>query len=152
MEDIALDFPNPSHKRPAFWDDIPGPPPRRPFSNQPQNETLQKIAVGNGIFVQEGFSIRPDYREAVEKVYQSTLHSLDFSRRAAQAMNHMNEYVSPSIVDNYILQYNFMTLQMGHPEDGGQNNKVNRQTFAATNEVDHCECTVFQGPMGEYVH
>lgn len=93
LEDIARDFPNPSHKRPIFWDGVRGPPPRRPFSNQNQNETLQKIAVGNGIFVQEGYSIRPDYRDAVENVYKSTLKSLDFNRRELEAMNYLNQYV-----------------------------------------------------------
>lgn len=93
LEDIARDFPDPSHKRPIFWEGIRGPPPRRPFSTPNQNETLQKIAVGNGIFVQEGFSIRPDFRDAVEKIYRSTINNLDFSRGEVKAMNFMNEYV-----------------------------------------------------------
>lgn len=93
LEDIARDLPHPQRKRPAFWEGVLGTPPRRRptnFNHNQQNET-QRVAVGNGIFIQDDFSIRPEFRAAVENVYRSTLHQLDFDQRPFEAMDFMNQ-------------------------------------------------------------
>lgn len=162
LEDIARDFPNPVHKRPQFWDGIRGPLPRRPQQHlgQNQTETLQKIAIGNGVFVQDGFSIRPSYRQAVESVYKSTLSNLDFRRQGAQAMQYMNEYVSHTHMRSYtngedhlvFIHFVFRSLlQLGEREDDGKNNEISGYTSAAGDQVGYCKCIVLQSTMGEHV-
>lgn len=65
-----------------------------PRSNEqrPRNDGDEyKIAVANGVFVQQGFSIRPDYQSAVLGVYKSNMKSLDFSGDSVQATKYINE-------------------------------------------------------------
>lgn len=50
-----------------------------------------KVAVANGVFVQQGFSIRPDYQSAVLGVYKSNMQSLDFARDGTSATKYINE-------------------------------------------------------------
>lgn len=57
-----------------------------------------KIAVANGVFVQQGFSIRPDYQNAVLNVYKSHMKNLDFARDSVQATKYINEYKVVEIV------------------------------------------------------
>jgi serine protease inhibitor len=47
--------------------------------------------VANGIFVQRDFSIRNEYKDVVESVYQSEIRRLDFRREPQQAAKHINE-------------------------------------------------------------
>lgn len=41
----------------------------------------QQISIANGIFFQNGYSIRPDYQNAMESIYKSTLQRLDFANK-----------------------------------------------------------------------
>ncbi len=50
-----------------------------------------RVAVANGVFVQEGFSIRPDYQTAVLSVYKSHMKNLDFAREGTAATKYINE-------------------------------------------------------------
>lgn len=76
-----------------FWD-ILGRGQRRPSSRQAnRTDEMQKIYVANGVFVQSGFSIRLDYKDVVESVYRSTLHTLDFIRNGQHAMEYLNKLV-----------------------------------------------------------
>lgn len=61
-------------------------------SNGPNNDGDEyKVAVANGVFVQQGFSVRPDYQTAVQSVYKSNMKTLDFARDSVQATKFINE-------------------------------------------------------------
>lgn len=96
IEDIANDFPNPRRRRPLHNWQV-NRSPGNAFSGvaQPrsgnQGNDYQKISVANGIFIQNGYSIRRDYRDAVLGVYQSTMQNLDFKQNTRQAANYINE-------------------------------------------------------------
>lgn len=66
---------------------------QRPNGNRNVNDDGDeyKVAVANGVFVQQGFSIRPDYQSAVLSVYKSNMKNLDFARNSAQATRYVNE-------------------------------------------------------------
>lgn len=95
IEDIDKDFPNARHKRPSYYWQVnrqplsPDPAMRRRTPNVPQEP--QKISIANGLFVQNGYSIRPDYQDAVLGVYHSTLKNLDFVRSNGDATKYINE-------------------------------------------------------------
>lgn len=89
LDDIDRDLPNPRHRRPMFWEALNGAS-RRPHSRQNRTDDGQKIYVANGLFVQSGFSIRLDYKDVIETVYRSTLHTLDFIRNGQHAMEFLN--------------------------------------------------------------
>lgn len=89
LDDIDRDLPNPNHRRPMFWDQLSGAA-RRTQSRLNRTDDRQKIYVANGVFVQNGFSIRLDYKDVVESVYRSTLHTLDFARYGQHAMEFLN--------------------------------------------------------------
>lgn len=61
---------------------------------QENGNPLHEISVANGIFVQAGYSIRPDYKAAVESVYKSDLKSLDFSGNAFESAAYINRWVN----------------------------------------------------------
>lgn len=88
IEDIAAIFSNPRHPRPKVqWK-----------ANQTQNFGLnrnltnQKISVANGLFVQNGYSIREDYRDAILNTYKSTIYSLDFAQNARGSSQFINRW------------------------------------------------------------
>lgn len=91
IEDVAAIFSNPKHRRPqAKWK-----------INQTQNSfdrnTIdQRISIANGLFVQNGYSIRDDYRNAVLNTYKSTIFNLDFSADAKGSSEFINRLVDLS--------------------------------------------------------
>lgn len=94
LDDINLESPNARHKRPSeHWQthrESEGDPMiGRPNRNR-DPRSFQKILVANGLFVQNGFSIKPDYRNVVESMYQSKVQNLDFARQSLQAMQFLN--------------------------------------------------------------
>ena len=52
----------------------------------------QQISIANGIFYQNGFSIRPDYQNAMESVYKSTLQRLDFANKPDLSTKFINRF------------------------------------------------------------
>lgn len=60
-------------------------------NNKNDNETVHKITIANGLFVQNGFSIRPDYKNAVTDVYQSKMKNLDFLNDGYKSAKYINE-------------------------------------------------------------
>lgn len=95
IDDLSRDQPNPLHHRPQdYWQThrmpmwTTGPSNHWRNANEPSN---QQITIANGIFVQNGFSIRPDYEDAVQSTYKSTLNTLDFIRNAKLSTNSINE-------------------------------------------------------------
>lgn len=55
-----------------------------------------RVSIVNGIFVQNGFSIRPDYRSVVESIYRSEITELDFENHPDQAVSFINDWVEKS--------------------------------------------------------
>lgn len=63
---------------------------RRSNSNSGDQRSFQRVSIANGIFVQNGYSLRPDYQEAILSVYKSTLQRLDFEKRSALSTEYIN--------------------------------------------------------------
>lgn len=87
IDDIHKDFTNPQRPRPhPNW-------LGHHSVNNPANPALaiQNISIANGVFVQNGYSVRPEYSEAVLGVYQSILQNLDFLNNAKDATKFINE-------------------------------------------------------------
>lgn len=111
IEDIAKDFPNPQHKRPLdFWQIHRTPISafinHRHTTRDPRS--FQNISVANGIFIQKGFSIRLDYKDAIESAYKSSMHSLDFTNNAPQSTAYINKY-DLLLFANYLF-YNYIYI------------------------------------------
>lgn len=93
IEDLARDMPHPLHNRPHdFWQTH-----RRltsNFASRPIDDgdprSFQTISVANGIFMQNGYSIRPDYRDAIQSTYKSTLQRLDFFNKSDLSTRYIN--------------------------------------------------------------
>lgn len=64
---------------------------RRIRDQQLDNEVEHRITVANGLFVQEGFPIRPDFNTAVTQTYNSKLKTLDFLQNGNAAVQYINE-------------------------------------------------------------
>lgn len=47
--------------------------------------------VANGIFVQKDFSIRNEYKDAVQNIYRSEIQSLDFRGSPKESAKIINE-------------------------------------------------------------
>lgn len=93
IDDLSREQANPLHHRAQdYWQTHRMPMwtngHHRRNANEPSN---QQISIANGIFVQNGFSIRPDYVDAVQSTYKSTLNTLDFIRNAKLSTNAINE-------------------------------------------------------------
>lgn len=64
---------------------------RRPDSNLQSN---QRISIANGIFLQNGYSIRPDYINAIHSTYKSELQRLDFQHKSELSTRYINRWVN----------------------------------------------------------
>lgn len=89
LDEIKEDIYHAHRNRTRFWSQFSNHL-RRPHI-QRGNLTEQRIEVANGIFVQNGFSLRREYQDVVENVYNSTLHRLDFKNSGAQTMQYLNK-------------------------------------------------------------
>lgn len=58
------------------------------------NRDEHKVTVANGIFAQKKLVIRPEYRNAAVKVYQSHIQNLDFQNESESSTKVINEYVN----------------------------------------------------------
>ncbi|XP_032665575.1 leukocyte elastase inhibitor C isoform X3 [Odontomachus brunneus] len=52
-----------------------------------------RVSSASGIFVQEGFPIRPEFRAISENAYKSEVINLDFRKKGIEAMNTINNWV-----------------------------------------------------------
>lgn len=88
IEDLERDVPHPGRRRyhQDFW---------KTQKVQMNNESFseQQISVANGIFFQNGYSVRPDYRSAMETAYKSTLQRLDFANKPELSTQYINRFV-----------------------------------------------------------
>ncbi|TMW40902.1 hypothetical protein DOY81_014018, partial [Sarcophaga bullata] len=51
------------------------------------------IRVANGLFLQSGNTLNPDYRQVIESIYKSVLTPLDFQNHNREARDYINEWV-----------------------------------------------------------
>ncbi|KAM8708337.1 hypothetical protein ACLKA7_015329 [Drosophila subpalustris] len=54
---------------------------------------IQEIHLANGLFIQQGYSINPNYRQALTLNYKSELHSVDFAGNPDAAKTIINWWV-----------------------------------------------------------
>lgn len=52
-----------------------------------------QISIANALFVQSGYSLRRDYKSAVEKVYNSEVTPLNFLTNVQGAVKYVNKYI-----------------------------------------------------------
>ncbi|XP_075152805.1 serpin 28Dc [Haematobia irritans] len=64
-------------------------------TGKPDN-ILHTINVANGLFVQTGYSLNPDYSQVVSSIYDSQLTQLDFGRKSSEAVKYINNWVNES--------------------------------------------------------
>lgn len=65
-----------------------------PILSQDSNGEKNTISVANAVFVQSGYSIRPDYKAAAEQIYKSEVKALDFKTKAKEAAEFITEYIN----------------------------------------------------------
>lgn len=87
IEDLERDIPHPGRRRHQDVWRIQ----RNPLKNITQSE--QQISVANGIFFQNGYSIRSEYRNGIESAYKSTLQRLDFANKPELSTTYINRLV-----------------------------------------------------------
>lgn len=58
------------------------------------SDQLHKIAVANGIFIQAGYSIRPDFMRIAQNTYNCELKTLDFHAEPQESARHINDWVN----------------------------------------------------------
>lgn len=90
IDDLSRDIPHSGRKRhQAFWKTQ-----RNPINRDNQESySRQQISVANGIFFQNGYSVRPDYRSAMESAYNATLQRLDFANKPELSTTYINRCV-----------------------------------------------------------
>lgn len=91
VDDVTKDKINPQHQRPQHNWKLSGENSGRNNYQGNGNTVEHRITVANGLFVQNGFSIRPEYRSAVLGIYQSNIQNLDFSEDMEGSTKYINE-------------------------------------------------------------
>lgn len=92
IDDLNRDIPHPGRRRyQALWQTQNGPHENRNRSDD--SHSRQQISVANGIFFQNGYSIRDDYRSAMESAYKAHLQRLDFANRPELSTKYINRFV-----------------------------------------------------------
>lgn len=87
IEDLERDIPHPGRRRHQdVWR-----VQNNPLKNITHSE--QQISVANGIFFQNGYSIRSEYRNGMESAYKSTLQRLDFANKPELSTTYINRFV-----------------------------------------------------------
>lgn len=78
IDDLNRDIPHPGRRRHQTEWKAQRTPVNIYDTAQPAK---QQISIANGIFFQNGYSIRSDYQNAMESIYKSTLQRLDFASK-----------------------------------------------------------------------
>lgn len=78
IDDLNRDIPHPGRRRQQTEWKAQRTPVNSYNTKVPAE---QQISIANGIFYQNGYSIRPDFRNAIESIYKSTLQRLDFANK-----------------------------------------------------------------------
>lgn len=58
------------------------------------NPDSPKLTAATGLFVQEGYPIRNEYRDIAKRIYKSDINNLNFIRYREQAKNYINNWVN----------------------------------------------------------
>lgn len=61
--------------------------------DRPESDSEQQISIANGIFFQNGYSVRPDYRQAMQSAYRATMQRLDFANKPDLSTKYINRFV-----------------------------------------------------------
>lgn len=71
------------------------PPPTYPQRRPRPAASIgnNQISIANALFVQSGYSLRRDYRSAVERVYNSEVTPLNFLTNIQGAVQYVNKYI-----------------------------------------------------------
>lgn len=96
LEDLVYGE-NPSRSRPQYsW--------KQKFFNrydptsEPDARNLDspnhKVAVANGLFIQRGYNIRPDFLKVAQNTYNCELKNLDFSLDPMSSAKFINDWVN----------------------------------------------------------
>ncbi|XP_037927089.1 serine protease inhibitor 28Dc-like [Hermetia illucens] len=96
IEDLLSDLPNQSRPRPLSPWKYMTHTRRRSFnkSNSTTPSQYHFISVANALFTQKQFSLRPDYKTAVEDIYRSELIPLDFRGNIEGSKKFINDWVN----------------------------------------------------------
>lgn len=101
IDDLNRDIPHPGRRRhQTSWIT------QKRTTNNDLNSvpSEQQISIANGIFYQNGYSIRPDFRNAIESSYKNTLQRLDFANKATLSTKYINRFVLNSNAAFYRLK------------------------------------------------
>ncbi|KAH8377484.1 hypothetical protein KR093_005695, partial [Drosophila rubida] len=67
---------------------------RRSLRNYPRNRSaLMEVQIANGLFLQQGYRLNPDYKQAITQIYNSELQEVNFERQPAAAKYAINSFV-----------------------------------------------------------
>ncbi|XP_055915802.1 serine protease inhibitor 28Dc-like [Eupeodes corollae] len=94
LEDVMTNRNN--KKRPRMdspWRSTPFNPNNLGKGGQ-NTPTEHTVRVANALFVQKGFSLKPDYAFAAQSVYKSEVTPLDFKRDQQNAKDYINSWVN----------------------------------------------------------
>lgn len=98
IDDLNRDTPHPGRRRyKPLW------LTQNPHENRNRSRdsnSRQQISVANGIFFQNGYSIRDDYRSAMESAYRAHLQRLDFANKPDLSTKYINRFVDIAIEMN----------------------------------------------------
>ncbi|XP_073825648.1 serpin 28Dc [Musca autumnalis] len=61
-------------------------------STRKSEEIIHTINIANGLFVQDGYSLNPDYRQIVGSIYASHLAQLDYKTKLQEAIRYINQW------------------------------------------------------------
>lgn len=90
IDDLNREIPHPGRIRHQTVWKIQRTPLNK-FNEEAQ--ASQQISVANGLFYQNGYSIRQDFRSAMESAYKSTLQRLDFANKPELSTKFINRFV-----------------------------------------------------------
>lgn len=90
IDDLNRDIPHPGRRRHSTAWKMQRTPMNK-YNKEAQS--FQQISIANGIFYQNGYSIRPDFQTAMESAYKSTLQRLDFANKPELSTKFINRLV-----------------------------------------------------------
>lgn len=90
IDDLNRDIPHPGRRRHSTAWKMQRTPMNK-YNREAQS--FQQISIANGIFYQNGYSIRPDFQTAMESAYRSTLQRLDFANKPELSTKFINRLV-----------------------------------------------------------
>uniref|UniRef100_A0A1I8MLJ0 Serpin domain-containing protein n=1 Tax=Musca domestica TaxID=7370 RepID=A0A1I8MLJ0_MUSDO len=81
-----------TRKRPNWFYTAAKKNVRETASNRKTEQINHTINVANGLFVQEGYTLNPDYRQVIGSIYDSHLAQLDYKTKSREATKYINKW------------------------------------------------------------